>query len=134
LGVSNFSLDQLEQALRISVHPIVADQIHYNLIERSVATEELLRFCRQEEIAVVAYRPLERRVLADRTEEPLLRELAGKYGRSPAQIALAWLTEQEGVVPIPKASQAAHIDENLVSLEVVLQREDRESLDAIGGR
>jgi diketogulonate reductase-like aldo/keto reductase len=129
LGVSNFSVEQLERAMQISRHPIVANQIHYNLIERSFATEECLSFCRREGIAVVAYRPLERRLLADRTEEPMLRELAGKYGKSPAQIALAWLTAQEGVVPIPKASQGSHIDENLASLEVVLEREDRESLD-----
>jgi len=81
---------------------------------------------------VVAYRPLERRLLADRSEEPLLAQLAGKYGKTPAQIALAWLTEQEGIIPIPKASQSGHIDENLASLEVHLQPEDRGLLDRMG--
>jgi diketogulonate reductase-like aldo/keto reductase len=134
IGVSNFTLEQLRQAIRISPNPIVADQVHYNLIERSVATEQLLRFCREEGIAVVAYRPLERRLLADRLREPLLAELAGKYGKTPAQIALAWLIMQEAVLPIPKASQRGHIDENLGSLQVAIQPEDLVRLDRLGSR
>jgi len=115
--------------MRVSRYPLSAVQVHYNLIERSAATEEFLRFCREEGMAVVAYRPLERRLLADRHREPLLGKLAGKYGKTPAQIALAWLVEQEAVVPIPKASRRNHIDENLGALEVTLQPEDRNLLD-----
>jgi len=81
---------------------------------------------------VVAYRPLERRLLTDRLREPLLAELAGKYGKTPAQIALAWLILQEGVIPIPKASHQRHIDENLGALDVVLEAGDRLLLDTLG--
>jgi len=79
--------------------------------------------------AVAAYRPLERRLLADRHHEPLLVELAEKYSRTPAQIALAWLIGQEAVIPIPKASRSAHTDENLGALEVLLEPGDRLLLD-----
>ena len=129
IGVSNFTLEQLQQAMRITRHPICADQVHYNLLERSGGTEQLLGFCSNEGIAVVAYRPLERRLLADRHHEPLLVELAEKYSRTPAQIALAWLIGQDAVIPIPKASQSAHVDENLGALEVILEPGDRLLLD-----
>jgi diketogulonate reductase-like aldo/keto reductase len=132
IGVSNFTLEQLRQAIRISRCPISADQVHYNLLERSVATEEFLRFCREEGIAVVAYRPLERRLLTDPSRQPLLAELADRYAKTPAQIALAWLVGQEAVVPIPKASHRRHIDENLGALDVVLEAGDRLLLDNLG--
>jgi diketogulonate reductase-like aldo/keto reductase len=133
IGVSNFSLEQLQQAVRICPLAISAVQIHYNLLERSAATEPFLRFCRKEGIAVVAYRPLERRLLTDPTGQPLLAELAEKCAKTPAQIAIAWLIGQEGVVPIPKASRPGHIDENLGALDVVLEAEDRLMLDNMPG-
>jgi diketogulonate reductase-like aldo/keto reductase len=83
-------------------------------------------------MAIVAHRPLERRLLADRSQDPLLVRMAEKYGASPAQIALACLAAQEAVVPIPKASQKEHVEENLESLGVTLQPEDRSSLDRMG--
>ena len=133
IGLSNFTLEQLQQAVRICPTAISAVQVHYNLIERSVATEPFLRFCRKEGIAVVAYRPLERRLLTDPSRQPLLAELAEKYAKTPAQIALAWLIGQEAVVPIPKASHRRHIDENLGALDVVLQAGDRLLLDNMRG-
>jgi diketogulonate reductase-like aldo/keto reductase len=133
IGVSNFSLQQLQQAVRICPTAISAVQIHYNLLERSVATEPLLRFCRSAGIAVVAYRPLERRLLTDPSRQPLLAELAERYAKTPAQIALAWLVGQEAVVPIPKASHRSHIDENLGALDVVLEAGDRLLLDKMQG-
>jgi diketogulonate reductase-like aldo/keto reductase len=131
IGVSNFTLEQLRQAASISRYPISADQVHYNLIERSMATAELLSFCRAERIAVVAYRPLERRLLADRLREPAVAALAAKYGKTPAQIALAWLIAQEAVIPVTKASQRKHIDENLGAVDVVFRSEDLLSLDRL---
>jgi diketogulonate reductase-like aldo/keto reductase len=133
IGVSNFDLRQLQQAVRICPARISAVQIHYNLLERSAAAEPFLRFCRSEGIAVVAYRPLERRLLTDPSRQPLLAELAEKYGRTAAQIALAWLIGQEAVIPIPKASHQEHIDENLGALDVVLEAGDRLLLDEMGG-
>jgi diketogulonate reductase-like aldo/keto reductase len=132
IAVSNFNLEQLQQAIGICPSPISAVQIHYNLIERSAATHEFLDFCRREGIAIVAYRPLERRVLTDPLRQPLLAELAEKYSKTPAQIALAWLIDQEAVIPIPKASQKHHVDENLGALDVVLEDGDRSLLDHMG--
>ena len=131
IGVSNFSTSQLEAACRISKHPIVANQIHYSLLERDSIADGMLDFCRREGITVVAYRPVERKLLADQTKLESLRELSERLGRTPAQIAIAWLLSQEGVITIPKASEPEHIDENLGALDVTLRSEDRALLEAI---
>ncbi len=132
IGVSNFDLDQLRRAAASSRNSIAAAQLHYNLLERGKVTGELLAYCREEGIAVVAYRPVERRLLADRAEEPAVLQVASRLGCTPAQVALAWLIDQEGVIPIPKASRREHIDENLGALRVRLGPEERSALEGAG--
>lgn len=131
IGVSNFTLNQLKEAEAISHHPIVAVQNHYNLIERTYVPQELLDYCREKHIAVVAYRPLERKKLTGETDIPELRAMAKRHNASVSQIALAWLLAQEGVIPIPKASSKEHIDENLQSLHVSLSPEDMKVLNEL---
>lgn len=128
IGVSNFNLDQLKTAVEIARHPIVANQLLYNIVERGLVTEALLEFCRDNDITVVAYRPVERRLLADRVENPTVREIAAKHESPAAQVAIRWLIEQPGVVTIPKASSAAHIDENLGAMDLKLSDEEMEAL------
>ena len=132
IGVSNFTTSQLEAACRMSKHPIVANQIHYSLLERKSIADGMLEFCRREGITVVAYRPVERKLLADQTKSEELRSLSQRLGHTPAQVAIAWLLCQEGVITIPKASDHDHIDENLGALDVSLSSEEMESLNSIG--
>jgi diketogulonate reductase-like aldo/keto reductase len=129
IGVSNYSLAQLRQAVEMARFPIAATQVHYNLLDRGPVTHEYLDFCRQHEITVVAYRPVERRLLADRTDSGLVLDAAARAGCTPAQLALAWLVSQPGVVAIPKASEPAHIDENLGAMGVRLDADLRRRLD-----
>ncbi len=58
-----------------------------------------------------------------------LKTLAAKRGITPAQLALAWLLRQDGVVVIPKAGQVRHIDENAAALKIALAAEDLAALD-----
>lgn len=130
IGVSNFSLEQLEEAIRLSTYPIVANQVHYNLLNHGPVTEDMREFCRKHGITIVAYRPIERRALADRTKSPVVLDIAAEVGCTPAQLSIAWLLAQQGVVTIPKAGQSEHIDENLSALHVrlsepILRRLDR---------
>ena len=142
IGVSNFNMEQLKMALSMTRNPLVANQIHYNLLERSVATPGLLKFCRENEIMIVAYRPVERKLLTDQTNsketnsKDLLKRsqivrIARKYGKTVAQIAINWLICQPGVVAIPKAVHTEHIDENLGALDFGLDAEDRELLERL---
>jgi diketogulonate reductase-like aldo/keto reductase len=129
LAVSNFTLEQLKKAVSISKHPITAVQVHYSILERTVVTPEYLTFCRENGMAVIAYRPLERKELADRNKSRELARIAATYNRPIHHIALNWLLCQEGVIPIPKASSPEHIDSNLESLEFRLEDEDIAVLD-----
>jgi diketogulonate reductase-like aldo/keto reductase len=131
VGVSNFALEDLKRAVAMSDQPIVANQLLYNILERGRVTSELLEFCRRHNITVVAYRPVERRLLADQATNELTLQLARNYGRPVSHIAISWLIGQPGVVTIPKAVTRTHIDENLGATDLVLEAEDRAALDAL---
>ena len=128
IGVSNYALDELRKAVSISRYPIVASQVHYNLLHHGPVTDEYLEFCRSEGITLVAYRPLERRLLADQAAAPEVLDAAASIGCTPSQLALAWLIQQEGVVPVPKASRPEHVDENLAALSVKIEEPVRKQL------
>jgi len=114
IGVSNFSLAQLKAARRaLCKHPLVANQVRYNLADRTIEAE-LLPYCRAQGILVIAYSPLGRewqRIL-DCDPEGALTEVAQATGKSPVQVALDWCLCQDGVVVIPKGNSVAHVREN----------------------
>ena len=88
-------------------------------------------YCLADGITIVAYRPLERRKLADQCDRTEIVDLARKYDRPVAHIALNWLMGQKGVTVIPKASSREHIDENLKAMDFELEEEDRRRLDIL---
>jgi diketogulonate reductase-like aldo/keto reductase len=133
LGVSNFNLEQLRKAIEISSSPIVANQLLYNIVDRGMVTDEHMRFAEENAIAIVAYRPVERKMLADNTENETVLGIAAKYNRPVSQIAINWLIGQKAVVTIPKASSPSHIEENLGALEFELSSADRAVLDGVAG-
>lgn len=132
IAVSNFNLDQLRKAVGMSKHPIAANQLLYNILEHGLSTRDMLEFCRKEEITVVAYRPVERKLLADQVESPVVKRIAKHHGRPASQVAISWLISQPGVVTIPKASSRNHIDENLGALDLELSSEEMTELSALG--
>ncbi len=131
IGVSNYDTAQLKEAVELSSRPIVANQLLYNVLERGLVSDEMLVYCREQGITVVAYRPVERKLLADKAENSTVLEIASRYKRPVSQIAINWLIGQQGVVAIPKATSRAHIEENLGAMEFSLEEEDRERLDQV---
>jgi diketogulonate reductase-like aldo/keto reductase len=106
IGVSNFSVDQLERAQALSASPVVTNQVKYHPYHRQ---DELLSYCVDEGIALTAYSPLaEGAVIGD----DRLAEIGESYGKSEAQVALRWLIQQPFVAAIPKASSRDHIAAN----------------------
>jgi 2,5-diketo-D-gluconate reductase B len=79
---------------------------------------------------LTAYTPLGRGHVQ---RSPEIAAIAGKYGKSPAQVALRWLLDQEGVAAIPKAASRAHAAANIDIFDFTLAPEDRASIDALGG-
>ena len=124
-GVSNFSVAQMEQAMMIAKHPITANQMNYNVIHKDEVDQAFHDFCKQHDIQLVAYQPVKRQeVLTNET----VKKIAEAHNATPAQVALAWLLSKNAL-PIPKATQKAHIDENLEAVNLVLKETDISELD-----
>jgi diketogulonate reductase-like aldo/keto reductase len=125
-GVSNF--DQRDMAEWVALpggDKVAADQVLYNLSRRGPEWD-LLPWCREHDVAIMAYTPLgQGSLLRDRT----LAEVARRRGATPAQVALAWFLRQPGTIVIPKASSPEHVRENRGAVDVVLTDEDLAALD-----
>jgi diketogulonate reductase-like aldo/keto reductase len=113
VGVSNFSVAQLERARKACKYPVVSNQVRYNLIDRTIESG-LLQYCRTNHVTVIAYCPLAREMqrIADCDPHGALDELARIAGKTPVQVILNWCVGHDGVVAIPKSNSAAHIIEN----------------------
>ncbi len=123
-GVSNFSVGQMEEALDYLDSGIVCNQVrcHHGSVPRDV-----INFARLHNLAITAYSPLRNGAVS---EVKILRDMADKYNKTPAQIALRWLIQQ-GLVAIPKASSFERLQENLCVTEFSLSQEDIELLGII---
>ncbi len=125
-GVSNFDLDELERAERLpGGDALQVNQVLYNLTRRGIE-RRVLPWCEQRGVAIMAYSPFEQARLADRTA---LREVAGRHGATPYQVALAWTLTRPGVVSIPKATDPGHVRENAAALGIRLDEDDLARLD-----
>jgi diketogulonate reductase-like aldo/keto reductase len=125
-GVSNFDLSDMEEALRIpGGDKIVTNQVLYNLMRRGIEWD-LLPWSQENKIPIMAYSPVERGRLFHNSA---LKLIAERHGVTPAQVALAWVLRQKGVIAIPKASKPSHVIDNRAALEMKLTVEDFRELD-----
>ena len=141
IGVSNFSVEQMQEAQKYSKNKIVANQIPYNLATRNVNLDrntgrvgscinmesEIVPYCQENDIIVMAYRPVERGFLLK--PNSLLDSMAKKYGKTKAQIAINWLISKANVIAIPKSTSLDHLKENLGATGWQLSDEDIKLLD-----
>jgi diketogulonate reductase-like aldo/keto reductase len=130
-GVSNFDVADMREAARLPGGSALAvDQVLYNLARRGVEWD-LLPWCRERGVPLMAYSPLESSPAEQGAMlgNPGLRKVAARHNVNAAQVALAWLLRQDGVVVIPKAVNPAHVRENRAALDLVLSGEDLADLD-----
>ena len=127
-GVSNLDLDDLQEWCDTPGGDAVAvNQVLYNLTRRGIEWE-LLPWCQQRQIPVMAYSPIEQsRLLRHRG----FCQLASEHGFSPAQLALSWLLRQDGVIAIPKASTRQHLTDNFSALQCELDANVLDALDRL---
>jgi len=125
-GVSNFDrADMTEWVALKGGESVAANQVLYNLSRRGPEWD-LLPWCRERGIAIMAYTPLgQGSLLHNRT----LADIARRSDATPAQVALAWLLRQEGMIVIPKAAHLDHVRDNCGALNVLLTEEDLAALD-----
>jgi diketogulonate reductase-like aldo/keto reductase len=125
-GVSNFDVADLEELARLTGGDRVAsNQVLYNVGRRGVEFD-LLPWARKRQLNVMAYTPIEpARVLRDAT----LQHIARRHDATPVQVALAWVTRQEGVMAIPRTSSPAHVKENAAAADLALSPQDIQEID-----
>jgi diketogulonate reductase-like aldo/keto reductase len=112
LGVSNFDVADLEEArAALDREPIACNQVLYHLTERTIEDHEL-PYCREHDIAIVAYTPFGRGDWTDRPGARVVHDIARKHGATPHQVVLAFLTRQPINFAIPKSSSVEHVEEN----------------------
>ena len=126
-GVSNFDVDDLAELLALPEgRHCATNQVLYHLGERGIEWA-LLPWMRARRMPLMAYSPLGQGALLRRKE---LAALASRIGATPAQVALAWLLGQEGLMVIPKAADTAHVVANRAACDVTLDAAALAALDA----
>jgi diketogulonate reductase-like aldo/keto reductase len=125
-GVSNFDCGDMEEWFKLSGgNSVASNQILYNLARRGPEWE-VIPWCQERSISIMAYSPIEQgRMLGHKA----LAEVGARHGATPAQVALAWLLREDGMIVIPKASRQEHVRENLGALDLKLSDQDLADLD-----
>ena len=127
-GVSNLDVDDMEELAALEKgagRRVATNQVLYNLTRRGIEYD-LLPWCHTRRIPIMAYSPLEQGRLAG---QRALRAIAERLGATPAQVALAWVLRQDGVVAIPKAGSVAHVRGNRKALDLKLDARALSALD-----
>lgn len=124
IGVSNYSIDQMARLIEESGEVPVVNQIEWSPFGHS---QEMLEYCRENDIVIQAYSPLTH---AERLGDPQLKEIAGHYDKSPAQLLTHW-NLQLGTVPIVKANRIEHLEEDMDVFDFEIDDEDMAALNSM---
>jgi 2,5-diketo-D-gluconate reductase B len=125
IGVANFNIALLKQAVEEIKAPIACNQIEYHVL---LDQTPIRKYMAAKSIPLVAYCPLAQgRAASNET----LVAIGKKHNASAAQVALKWLLDQDGVAAIPKASRAESQQANLGALNVKLDEDDRKAIASL---
>lgn len=127
-GVSNFNVGQLREADEsLPKSQLTSIQVDYNLKNRRVEAD-ILPYCDEEGIALLAYYPLAHGALASDSK---LGSLSSRLSKTPSQLALRWLAMRRNVFPIPRASRAVHVEEDVGASGWEIAQEDALELESV---
>jgi aryl-alcohol dehydrogenase-like predicted oxidoreductase len=158
VGVSNYDAEQLRLAHAVLAKrgvPLASNQVEYSLLHRAPEVNGMLDTCHELGVTLIAYQPLASGALTGKyapgitptglrrfmpnfrghTLEAvgrvvqLLREIGDRYGKTPAQVALRWLLENESVLPIPGAKNGRQAADNAGALSFSLTADEVAALD-----
>src|SRR5262245_10180648 len=125
-GVSNFDVSGMVELVGLLGGAAVAtNQVRYNLTRRDIEND-LLPWSRERGIPVMAYSPIDEGRLL---RHPGIGVVAARHGATPAQVALAWVIQQDDVNAIPRAGTPAHVRKNHAALDLRLTEQDLVDLD-----
>lgn len=127
LGVSNFNVALLDEAVAKCPEPLLTNQVEYHVYLRQ---DKVIEACRRHGMIVSCYAPVARgRVV----EDPLLIEIGAIHGKSAAQVALRWLVQQPDVV-VPRALEISEIEEDIDLFDFELSPAEMTRIGALGAR
>ncbi|MDE0322502.1 MAG: aldo/keto reductase [Candidatus Poribacteria bacterium] len=124
IGISNFSIAQVEEACEVSELPICTNQVEYHVRRNR---SDLRDYCHARDIVMTAHRPL---AVGNLANDAVLRSIGEAHGKTAAQVALRWLVQQ-GIITIPKSGSVPHLRENLDVFEWQLTDEEMQTLDTV---
>lgn len=125
IGISNFNVALLEEAVAACPEPLVTNQVEYHPF---LNQEAVRAAARRNGLSLTAYCPLARGRVS---EVATIRDIAARHGRTTAQITLRWLVQQEGVIAIPKTATVARLKENLEAFEFELSETEMRAISAL---
>jgi diketogulonate reductase-like aldo/keto reductase len=128
IGVSNFTLAMLEEAVHVSPEPLVTNQIEYHAY---LPQDRMLAALQRHGMILTAYCPVARGKLLD---DPVVGEIAKARGKTHAQICLRWLIQQPRVAAVPRALEEQHIVENLDVFNFSLTDDEMATLSGLRKR
>jgi diketogulonate reductase-like aldo/keto reductase len=124
IGISNYSLAEVEEVLGVADVPPVVDQVQFSPFE---FRRRLLEGCEERGIALEAYSPLG---TGRHLDDPAVAEVAQRHARTPAQVLIRWCLERDLIV-LPKSTHRERIEENARVFDFRLTAEDMARLDAL---
>ena len=125
IGISNFTVELVHKAVQLSSEPILTNQIEYHPY---INQDKILTVCRHYGISVTCHVPLARgKVLTD----PKIIKIARFHNKSPAQITLKWLTQQENIIAVPRGLSKKEIIENISIYDFTLSDEEMEIISSL---
>jgi 2,5-diketo-D-gluconate reductase B len=128
IGVSNFTVSLLDEAVRLCPEPLVTNQVEYHAYLRQ---DKMLDACRRHGLILTAYCPVARGKLLD---DPVVGAIAAAKGKTNAQVALRWLIQHPMVAAVPRALEPAHIAENLDVFDFSLSDEEMRKIGELRSR
>ena len=113
IGVANFTVALVEEAVRLAEEPLVTNQIE---VHPFIDQSKVMAACRRHGISITAYCPIAR---GKAPGNPVLERIGKAHGKSAGQVALRWLVQQ-GVIPIPRTGKVERLKENLAVFDFTL--------------
>jgi diketogulonate reductase-like aldo/keto reductase len=128
IGVSNFTLAMLDEAVSLCPEPLVTNQVEYHAY---LPQDRMLAALKRHGMILTAYCPVARGQLLT---DPVVVEIAKAHKKTPAQVSLRWLVQQPGVAAVPRALEERHIVENLDIFGFTLSDDEMRRLSALRKR
>ena len=128
IGVSNFTLAMLDEAVQVCPEPLVTNQVEYHCY---LPQDRMLAALRRHGMILTAYCPVARGKLLD---DPVVGDIARARGKTPAQICLRWLIQQPMVAAVPRALEEEHIAEDIDVFDFSLTDDEMRRLSALRAR